>query len=196
MSSWCAATARTRAAATRRHTAATTLPPTPSDAACAPVAWQVGTPPFEAQGHHETYKKISKVQLQFTEELNSAHISEDVSRAPPHDATPHHPTRRHATPQHHTPRHATPRRSATPTASPPRLFPSLAASGPRRHTADPGWLTQVVRPLSPLTPLPPRGRPRLQARDLIRKLLVKDSAERLPLAEVKNHPWIMKHASD
>lgn len=36
----------------------------------------------------------------------------------------------------------------------------------------------------------------MQARDLIRKLLVKDSAERLPLAEVKNHPWIMKHASD
>ena len=137
---------RHRPHASRRHApppAATTLPPTPSDAACAPVAWQVGTPPFEAQGHHETYKKISKVQLQFTEELNSAHISEDVSRAPPHDATPHHPTRRHATPQHHTPRHATPRRSATPTASPPRLFPSLAASGPRRHTADPGWLTRA-----------------------------------------------------
>jgi len=71
----------------------------------------VGTPPFEAQGHHETYKKISKVALQFTEELNSAHISEE-------------------------------------------------------------------------------------ARDLIRKLLVKDSAERLPLSEVKNHRWIQMHAAD
>ena len=25
----------------------------------------VGSPPFEAQGHHETYKKISKVDLKF-----------------------------------------------------------------------------------------------------------------------------------
>jgi serine/threonine protein kinase len=33
----------------------------------------VGTPPFEAQGHHETYKKISKVDLKFP-----AHISADA----------------------------------------------------------------------------------------------------------------------
>merc|ERR1712008_591892 len=26
----------------------------------------VGSPPFEAQGHHETYKKISKVDLKFS----------------------------------------------------------------------------------------------------------------------------------
>jgi len=33
----------------------------------------VGSPPFEAQGHHETYKKISKVDLKFP-----AHISADA----------------------------------------------------------------------------------------------------------------------
>ena len=33
----------------------------------------VGSPPFEAQGHHETYKKISKVDLKFP-----PHVSADV----------------------------------------------------------------------------------------------------------------------
>ena len=37
----------------------------------------VGSPPFEAQGHHETYKKISKVDLKFP-----AHISADVRSSP------------------------------------------------------------------------------------------------------------------
>ena len=37
----------------------------------------VGSPPFEAQGHHETYKKISKVDLKFP-----PHISADVRSKP------------------------------------------------------------------------------------------------------------------
>ena len=37
----------------------------------------VGSPPFEAQGHHETYKKISKVDLKFP-----PHISADVRSTP------------------------------------------------------------------------------------------------------------------
>ena len=37
----------------------------------------VGSPPFEAQGHHETYKKISKVDLKFP-----PHISVDVRSTP------------------------------------------------------------------------------------------------------------------
>jgi len=63
----------------------------------------VGSPPFEAQGHHETYKKISKVDLKFP-----SHVS-------------------------------------------------------------------------------------AEARDLISKLLVKEPGARLPLTEVANHPWIVKH---
>ena len=39
----------------------------------------VGSPPFEAQGHHETYKKISKVDLKFP-----PHISVDVRSTPFH----------------------------------------------------------------------------------------------------------------
>ena len=48
-------------------------------APCAPhgltraLAAQVGTPPFEAQGHHETYKKISKVDIKWP-----SHISSDA----------------------------------------------------------------------------------------------------------------------
>ena len=33
----------------------------------------VGSPPFEAQGHHETYKKISKVDIKWP-----AHVTEDA----------------------------------------------------------------------------------------------------------------------
>ena len=33
----------------------------------------VGTPPFEAQGHHETYKKISKVDIKWP-----AHITAEA----------------------------------------------------------------------------------------------------------------------
>ena len=33
----------------------------------------VGSPPFEAQGHHETYKKISKVDIKWP-----SHISSDA----------------------------------------------------------------------------------------------------------------------
>lgn len=66
----------------------------------------VGSPPFEAQGHHETYKKISRVDMSFPD-----------------------------------------------------------------HVSKP-------------------------ARDLIMKLLVKDPAGRMPLSEVKNHPWIKMHTSE
>ncbi len=31
----------------------------------------VGTPPFEAQGHHETYKKIAKVDMKFPSHIRS-----------------------------------------------------------------------------------------------------------------------------
>ena len=33
----------------------------------------VGNPPFEAQGHHETYKKISKVDIKYP-----AHVSAEA----------------------------------------------------------------------------------------------------------------------
>lgn len=33
----------------------------------------VGSPPFEAQGHHETYKKISRVEIRWP-----SHISADA----------------------------------------------------------------------------------------------------------------------
>ena len=66
----------------------------------------MGSPPFEAQGHHETYKKISKVDIKY-----------------------------------------------------------------------PDYITP-------------------EARDLISKLLVKAPEDRLPLAEVENHPWIRMHTTD
>lgn len=66
----------------------------------------VGTPPFEAQGHHETYKKISKVDIK--------------------------------------------------------------------------WPSHITA----------------EARDLISKLLVKDPASRMSLADVETHPFIVKHTSD
>jgi aurora kinase len=66
----------------------------------------VGSPPFEAQGHHETYKKISKVDIKWP-----AHVSAD-------------------------------------------------------------------------------------ARDLISKLLVKDPASRMSLADVDKHAWIKKHTAE
>ena len=45
----------------------------------------VGSPPFEAQGHHETYKKISKVDLKFP-----PHISADVRSTPSVPSAPPH----------------------------------------------------------------------------------------------------------
>jgi len=66
----------------------------------------VGTPPFEAQGHNETYRKITKVDISY----------------PPH--------------------------------------------------------------ISP------------EAKDLISRLLVKDPASRMALADVENHPWIRMHTAD
>ena len=45
----------------------------------------MGTPPFEAQGHHETYKKISKVDLKFPAHI-SADVRADAARRPPRSA--------------------------------------------------------------------------------------------------------------
>ena len=89
MSSWRAAPRRPSPplAAPRRPSSRTPR----CHAPCAPhglrraLAAQVGTPPFEAQGHHETYKKISKVDLKFPAHI-SADVRADAARRPPRSA--------------------------------------------------------------------------------------------------------------
>jgi serine/threonine protein kinase len=65
----------------------------------------VGTPPFEAEGHTQTYRRISRVDLKFPDSVNE------------------------------------------------------------------------------------------DARDLVKKLLVKEASERMPLKDIKNHPWIVRNFS-